>query len=72
MLALMPVVINCLSSCTTECYNTCPVYPAAGKSVAEELSNLEETQYPNTWEWIGRINKLREELDICNKIEKRF
>lgn len=72
MLVLMPVVLSFLNSCTTECYNTCPVYPVAGKSVARELSGLDEEQYSDTWEWIGRINKLREELDICNKIEKRL
>ncbi|MGN0913715.1 MAG: hypothetical protein ACI4OW_02335 [Alphaproteobacteria bacterium] len=40
--------------------------------MARELSGLDEEQYSDTWEWIGRINKLREELDICNKIEKRL
>lgn len=70
MLGLMLIVMNCLSSCTTVCYNICPQYPVAGKSVAEELSALDEETYPKTWEWIGRINKLREELDICREIEK--
>ena len=46
-------------------YNNCPVYPVGGVKVGTELSQLDATQYPNTWEWIGRIDKLRQELEIC-------
>ena len=38
-----------------------PIYPVAGKTVAEELEKAGEL--PNTWEWIGRIDKLRQELE---------
>lgn len=39
-----------------------PVYPIAGEKVAVELEHLNLEDYPHTWEWIGRIDKLREEL----------
>ena len=54
-----------LSSCTTTCYDVCPVYPVAGEKVAKELEQAGELSH--TWEWIGRINKLREELELCQK-----
>ncbi|MBQ8482396.1 MAG: hypothetical protein IJ218_01640 [Alphaproteobacteria bacterium] len=48
-------------------YDFCPVYPVAGKAVADELENASIDDYPATWEWIGRIDKLRQELEICQK-----
>ncbi|MBQ9732070.1 MAG: hypothetical protein IJV97_03170 [Alphaproteobacteria bacterium] len=56
----------CLSSCTQKNYNYCPIYPIAGSNVANELQRLNYQDYPYTWEWIGRIDKLRQELDICH------
>lgn len=64
---LLPVAIICLSSCVQANYNNCPVYPAAGVKVAEELEKIPYNGYENTWEWIGRINKLRQELELCRK-----
>ena len=62
----MQVAILCLISCTTTNYNSlCPAYPIAGPKVAQELTNAPIQQYPNTWEWIGRIDKLRQELELC-------
>lgn len=58
--------ILCLSSCTTANYSyNCPVYPVAGKPVYEELKNIPYQGYEDFWEWMGRINKLRGELEIC-------
>lgn len=57
------LVQSCLSSCTTANYNNCPTWPIAGEKVANELETAGEL--PNTWEWIGRVNKLREELELC-------
>lgn len=57
--------ILCLSSCATASYNNCPVYPVAGKPVYEELKNIPYQGYEDFWEWMGRINKLRGELEIC-------
>ena len=66
-LALMPVAMICLSSCVQANYDSCPVYPVAGEKVAAELENASYSEFPNTWEWIGRIDKLRQELEVCGK-----
>lgn len=68
--SLMLVAMSCLNSCTTANYSNCPVYPVAGEKVAQELENASYNEFPNTWEWLGRINKLRQELDMCNGIPK--
>lgn len=54
-----------LFSCSHIDANFCPSYPIAGEKVAKELEQA--GNLPNTWEWIGRINKLREELELCQK-----
>ena len=61
----MPVALICLSSCTTINSNVCHVYPVAGEKVAKELETIPYDQAPNFWEWLGRINKLRQELEMC-------
>lgn len=63
MLSLMLAALSCLSSCTTVNSDYCPVYPIAGDKVAKELESAGDL--PDTWEWIGRINKLKQELDLC-------
>jgi hypothetical protein len=35
--------------------------------VAAELEKANYSEFPNTWEWIGRIDKLRQELEVCGK-----
>ena len=62
-LVLMFLVMNCLSSCTPVSSDYCPVYPVAGEKVAAELKQAGDL--PATWEWIGRIDKLRRELKVC-------
>ena len=37
----MLIGLICLSSCATEHYNTCPVWPVAGPKVATEIEHLE-------------------------------
>lgn len=59
--------MSCLNSCTTANYDNCPVYPAAGEKVAQELEKASYSEFPNMWEWLGRINKLRQELEMCKK-----
>lgn len=62
----MLVVLICLSSCAQVDYSqSCPVYPVAGAKVAAELEKASYSEFPNTWEWIGRIDKLRQELEVC-------
>ncbi len=55
----------CLSSCAAADYKLCPVYPVAGPAVASELEKLPAQRYAATWEWIGRIDKLRQQLELC-------
>lgn len=56
-------IILCLSSCTSVSSDYCPVYPVAGEKVAAELEQAGDL--PATWEWFGRIDKLRRELELC-------
>lgn len=62
---LMLMLILLLGCSTTANYNNCPTYPVGGAKVGAELSRLGGSEYPNTWEWIGRIDKLRQELELC-------
>lgn len=61
----MLIITSLLTSCRQVNYNNCPTYPIAGKKVAQELNRINYTEFENTWEWIGRINKLRQELELC-------
>ena len=63
-LVLTLLSLSCLSSCATANYNTCPTYPIAGPKVADEISSLEGDAF---WEWLARINKLRQQLELCNQ-----
>ena len=38
-------------------------YETEQEQFAKELESAGDL--PNTWEWIGRINKLKQELDLC-------
>lgn len=40
-----------------------PEFPYAGPKVADELQHLSVEEYSALWEWIGRLNKLRQELE---------
>ena len=63
---LMPIVMICLSSCTITAYEYCPSYPIAGHKVAHEIKNIQGEYF---WEWLGRIDKLRQQLELCKKNE---
>ena len=55
-----------LFGCSTPAnYNNCPVYPVGGQAVGKELEKANYSDFPNTWEWLGRIDKLRQELELC-------
>ena len=57
-----------LCSCSIKAnYNNCPRYPVGGKPVYEELKSIPYEGYEDFWEWVGRVNKLREELELCLK-----
>ena len=62
----MLAAMSCLSSCApANCEPTVllPVFPKAGAAVADELETLNAVEYPHLWEWIARLNKLRQELE---------
>ena len=65
IVALMLLAVSCCRSSTRTLCN-CPIYPVGGTNVGKELSSLTYDEYPYLWEWLGRINKLRQELAICN------
>lgn len=65
----MLLATACSTPCTKVYYNYCPIYPVAGKNVALELEKVSYEEYPATWEWIGRIDKLRQELELCRSRE---
>ncbi len=55
-----------LQGCEQESYDACPSYPIAGNAVADELeANCADCEA--TWEWLGRVAKLKEQLDLCRK-----
>jgi hypothetical protein len=58
-------IILCLSSCAPVSSDYCPIYPVAGEKVAVELEKIPYENYENFWEWIARINKLRQETELC-------
>lgn len=45
---------------------SCPPYPVAGPAVAAELSTLDETKFPAFIEWMQRLDKLAEQLEVQN------
>lgn len=55
-----------LSACSCRVnYDVCPTYPKGGEPVGKELSRLNTAEYPALFEWLARINKLKQELDLC-------
>lgn len=61
----MLTVMLYLSSCAPVNSDYCPVYPVAGEKVAAELEKTPYAGYESFWEWLGRIDKLRQELELC-------
>ena len=60
------LLVMSLSACSCKInYDNCPTYPVGGKKVGLELEKLDGAQFPALFEWIGRIGKLKEELDLC-------
>lgn len=40
-----------------------PPWPIAGAAVAQELDYLPEKDFPALWEWLARLDKLRDQLN---------
>lgn len=70
----MPLVMLCLSSCmkaSCECEKlSYPVFPIAGKKVAQELEKQQDM--PHTFEWIARLYKLKQILSTNEKEQGVF
>jgi len=64
----LTLLLMSLPACSCKInYDNCPIYPVGGKSVGTELKRLNGAEYPALFEWLGRINKLRQELELCKK-----
>lgn len=46
-------------------YRQCASFPIGGEKVAEELEKVPYSQFEDFWEWIDRLYKLKQELDLC-------
>lgn len=45
----------------------CPAWPVAGQAVADELAAVDPAELAATWEWIGRLDVLRRQLEECRR-----
>ena len=61
MLVGMSCLVSCAKATCDESFR--PEFPHAGAAVATELQNLSAEEYTAFWEWVGRLNKLRLELE---------
>ncbi len=61
----MILLIGCGTAVFEE--GTCPTWPLAGAEVAEDLNAgmMPASQYPAFWEWMGRVDKLKDQLSEC-------
>ena len=61
----MLLALSLLSSCArANCEPLIlPQFPHAGIKVADEVESLSVEEFPNLWEWLARLNKLRQELE---------
>ena len=68
MLALADLAIS-LSGCGSAAFepDSCPTWPTAGPAVAEEMEAgaMPPDRFPAFWEWMGRLDKLRDQLSDC-------
>lgn len=62
----MLVGMSLLASCVAKNFDSrCLVFPPAGEKVAKEMEKASFEEYPNTWEWLGRLYKLKQEIEVC-------
>ena len=68
-LALIATLAIFLSACGSAAFeaDSCPTWPAAGPAVAEEMKAgaMPPDRFPAFWEWMGRLDKLRDQLVAC-------
>jgi len=63
LIALLAVTLS--SSACAPAISNCPPWPPAGPEVAEELARLPGENYPATWEWLGRLERLQRQIEAC-------
>jgi len=69
LLGLTLLAMSFLSACVTAVSDApaaaqaCPAWPKAGPQVAGELERLGEDDFPAFWEWMARLDKLRDQLE---------
>ncbi len=61
----MLIATSFLSGCVKGNYSSVPpTFPKAGEKVATELEQIPYEGFEDTWDWIGRLDKLSQELEI--------
>ena len=65
-LVLLATLAIFLSACGSAAFEagSCPTWPTAGPAVAEEMEAgaMPPDRFPAFWEWMGRLDKLRDQL----------
>ena len=68
-LALIVTLAISLSACGNAVFEagSCPTWPEAGSAVALEVERgmMPADQFPAFWDWMGRVDKLRDQLSDC-------
>lgn len=66
MTRLIALSLACATAaCSAPVVTACPAWQPAGPAVAAELAQLPPERFPATWDWIGRLAKLRDQLEAC-------
>jgi hypothetical protein len=52
-----------LSGCETASCKSTLHFPVAGEKVAEELAKIPENGFENFWEWLGRLEKFKRQIE---------
>ena len=68
-LVLLATLAIFLSACGSAAFeaDSCPTWPTAGPAVAEEMEAgaMPPDRFPAFWEWMARVDKLRDQLLSC-------
>ena len=67
LLALFLVLMTSFIGCEqNHGINSCPVFPEPKREVADELKAncYPDDKCPATWEWLDRLYKLKDQLDV--------
>lgn len=59
------LVVSMLWSCSSVEYSECPIYPKGGQNVGTELEQVPYEGFEHFWEWVARLDKLRQALELC-------